>query len=58
VRGFGKDFVLDVVQNRVLLSANYLSRYFDADGREIISKNEVCSSFVLDQFDHSIVDFC
>lgn len=26
----------------VLLSANYSSRYFDADGREIISKNEVC----------------
>jgi len=42
----------------VLLSANYLSRYFDADGREIISKNEVCSSFVFDKFDHSIVDFC
>ncbi|KAJ7392413.1 Disintegrin and metalloproteinase domain-containing protein 22 [Desmophyllum pertusum] len=38
--GFGKDFVLDVVQNRVLLSANYVSRYFDADGSEIISKNE------------------
>ncbi|KAL9984003.1 hypothetical protein ACROYT_G006255 [Oculina patagonica] len=40
LRGFGKDFVLDVVQNRVLLSANYVSRYFDADGGEIINKNE------------------
>ena len=28
----------------VLLSANYVSRYFKTDGGEIIAKNEVCSS--------------
>jgi len=40
LRGFGKDFLLDVAQNRVLLSANYVSRSFGADGSEIIEKHE------------------
>lgn len=40
LRGFGKKFLLDVTQNSVLISANYLSRSFDADGGEVISRHE------------------
>lgn len=39
-RGFGKNFVLVVAQNRVLLPANYVSRSFSADGAEVISGHE------------------
>ncbi|XP_022793658.1 disintegrin and metalloproteinase domain-containing protein 22-like, partial [Stylophora pistillata] len=40
LRGFGKEFVFDVVQNRILFSANYVSRFFNTTGWEIIAKNE------------------
>ncbi|CAH3179699.1 unnamed protein product, partial [Porites evermanni] len=40
LRGFGKDFTLDVALNRILLSGTYLSRYFDENGNEIVEKNE------------------
>ena len=33
-----------ILFHSVLLSANYVSRYFKTDGGEIIAKNEVCSS--------------
>jgi len=56
LRGFGKDFLLEVAQNRVLLSANYVSRSFGADGSEIIEKHEVCF-FVLHGNLCSNVDF-
>ncbi|XP_044172724.1 zinc metalloproteinase-disintegrin-like berythractivase isoform X2 [Acropora millepora] len=39
-RGFGKNFVLVVAQNRVLLPVNYVSRSFSADGAEVISGHE------------------
>lgn len=42
---------------RVLLSANYVSRYFDADGSEIISKNEVCLALYIVNFSSCVARF-